>query len=244
MATLEVRSGPGAGNIVEISTNETLIGRESFCALVISDHTISRQHTRVVRTSDGFYVEDMSSLNGTFINGQRIQKRTKVNDQDRIHVHETLIIFHEDYQRPAEDASEQLGQTAPESASRTDTVHGLPAAIVDAVEATTGPSVDVNSGEKLRAVLEITRSLGSTLNVDDALPRILDVLFEVFPQADRGYIMVADEADGALALREIKYRKEATGGEGTLGPISSTMAEQVMAGGQGILSTDAFNDGD
>ena len=51
----------------ELTNDETVIGRDQFCDIVLRNHTVSRQHARFVRTGDGFFVEDLSSLNGTFL---------------------------------------------------------------------------------------------------------------------------------------------------------------------------------
>ena len=91
---------------------------------------------------------------------------------------------------------------------------------------------------KLRAVLEITRNLGKSLAVDEFLRNILETMFEIFPQADRGYIMLADEATGRLVPRAVKRGRIEPSDSLTLGPISQSIAQRVMTEGKAILSTD------
>ena len=63
-------SGPGAGQSLEVE-NEVVIGREN-ADLTISDPEISRRHALVRPIPSGIEVEDLGSMNGTYVNGERI----------------------------------------------------------------------------------------------------------------------------------------------------------------------------
>ena len=67
------------------------------------------------------------------------------------------------------------------------------------------------------------------------LPKILDSLFEMFPQAVRGYILLAEGADGHLVPRAIKHRQSESGHSMTFGPISRKTALHVMSSGEALL---------
>ncbi len=73
MATLEVCTGDGGREFHELSSDEMLVGRDQFCDIVLRNHTVSRQHARIVKAADGYYIEDLSSLNGTYLNGRRLE---------------------------------------------------------------------------------------------------------------------------------------------------------------------------
>ena len=93
--------------------------------------------------------------------------------------------------------------------------------------------LDVNADVKLRALLEIARSLGSSLECDIVLGRILDSLFRVFPQAHRGYVLLADDPAGPIRTGAARHR----GNPGdTISPIDSTLARRVMADGVAFCS--------
>jgi predicted component of type VI protein secretion system len=68
--TLKVSSGPSAGQSLEVE-HEVVIGREN-ADLTISDPEISRRHALVRPIERGIEVEDLGSMNGTFVNGKRI----------------------------------------------------------------------------------------------------------------------------------------------------------------------------
>ena len=71
MAIIRVTSGTTAGATLEIA-GPTVIGRES-CDLVLPDTEVSRQHAKLTPQDDGIEVEDLGSMNGTFVNGKKIE---------------------------------------------------------------------------------------------------------------------------------------------------------------------------
>ena len=69
-----------------ILTEDLIIGRESSCQVVIMDRQVSRFHARLVLGEDGVMLEDMSSKNGTFVNGQRLVEPVKLADGDTVQI--------------------------------------------------------------------------------------------------------------------------------------------------------------
>ena len=248
LASLKVLTGTSAGKVHSLDLDQAVLGRNSFCDIVIPVHSISRQHARIVREGERYFLEDMGSLNGTFVNGNRISGRTELRDNDRIHLYEVLLSFH--FGRPAVAATDptitahgvtlpKFDPLAPPVMSEEDK---RPTTIVNTLDATPETRMDVGSAEKLRAVLGITRNLGMSLTLDEFLPNILDSLFTIFPQAERGYVLLADQPGGQLVPAAIKDRRSESGSSLTLAPISRTIAVRVMNEGKAILSTDADDD--
>jgi len=62
------------------------LGRDDECNIVLPERQISRQHIRVTREDGKFFIEDLDSRNGTWINGQRIQGKQELFDGDEVHV--------------------------------------------------------------------------------------------------------------------------------------------------------------
>jgi serine phosphatase RsbU (regulator of sigma subunit) len=91
---------------------------------------------------------------------------------------------------------------------------------------------------KLNALLEITRSLGKALALDEVLPQVLNSLFKIFVQADRGFIVMRTD-DGRLIPMWTKLRRENS--DDTI-RISRTIVNQVMESQEAILSADAATD--
>src|SRR5262249_39797713 len=98
--------------------------------------------------------------------------------------------------------------------------------------------VGIHPQEKLRALLEISRDLGGASELKDVLARTLDALFRIFPQAERGFLLLKKDEAGSPAPRAIKVR------EGHVGrvTISRTVFDYVTRLGQAVLSEDIVAD--
>ena len=241
MPTLEVNSESGEKQFYELTADEMIVGRDQFCDIVLPKHTVSRQHARLVHAADGYYVEDLSSLNGTYLNGRRLEGRTLIKDQDRIHIYEVVTVFHEGTPDEVRAALEKTADGRPraleeeplpeEPADQGQSATRAMAAQPQEAEALADPS----SQARFRAALKISVDLEGNLEVDDILPKILDSLFEIFPQAVRGYTLLAEGTDGHLVPRAIKHRESESGHSVTFGPISRKTALHVMATAEAIL---------
>jgi serine phosphatase RsbU (regulator of sigma subunit) len=91
---------------------------------------------------------------------------------------------------------------------------------------------------KLNALLEINRSLGRALALDEVLPQVLNSLFKIFVQADRGFIALRN-ADGTLVPRWTRAWRE---DEAETIRVSRTIVNKVLETQEGILSADVMMD--
>ncbi|MGI8613466.1 MAG: FHA domain-containing protein [Nocardioidaceae bacterium] len=73
-ALLVVQRGPSAGSRFLLDTDEVAAGRHPDSEIFLDDVTVSRRHAVFRRTSDGFVVADVGSLNGTYVNRDRIDE--------------------------------------------------------------------------------------------------------------------------------------------------------------------------
>jgi hypothetical protein len=90
---LVVRSGGGrAGETFRPSGGRTRIGRSPDCEIFLDDVTVSRRHAEFHRTGDGFTVSDVGSLNGTYVNRDRID-RVQLTDGDEVQIGKYRLVF-------------------------------------------------------------------------------------------------------------------------------------------------------
>ena len=76
---LSVNNGPDAGKLVEVHAWPLIVGRDPTCDLVLADPYVSSRHLQVRATpGDAIEVTDLSSANGTWIDGNRIERATEV----------------------------------------------------------------------------------------------------------------------------------------------------------------------
>lgn len=85
-AALVIRSGGGrAGESFPMSEDRLAIGRSPEAGVFLDDVTVSRNHALLVIRQDGTYIDDLGSLNGTYVNRSRIESQ-KLEDGDEIQV--------------------------------------------------------------------------------------------------------------------------------------------------------------
>jgi len=90
---LVVRSGGGrAGESFFLSEERTLIGRSPECDVFLDDVTVSRRHSQIERNGERFTIEDLGSLNGTFVNRRRIES-AELEDDDELQIGKYRLTF-------------------------------------------------------------------------------------------------------------------------------------------------------
>lgn len=152
------------------------IGRKMDKDLVIADPRVSRDHALLISENGRFFVEDQASTHGTFVNGERVQrKELERNDRLEFGARDTIYaIFHPQYVQ-ANAARDFLSQ--------------IPAIKI---------SSEVTDLEKLTIFLEAARKLNTAGVLDEVLLTLLDVTLKL-TGAERGYVFLKDDS-GELRL--------------------------------------------
>ncbi|HZT80818.1 MAG TPA: SpoIIE family protein phosphatase [Gemmataceae bacterium] len=197
MPVLHILRGESPGRRVPLDADRIVLGRSPECQLVINGPSVSRQHARIVRVQGQFFIEDMQSRNGTFVNNQPITTRTALKHNDRVRVCDFVAAFLETPTRPA-DLTCDDSEVPTRPAARPTALHLPPAG--------TRPYQD-QSAENLRLILDIGNTLAKTLELDALLPQIADSLFGLFRQADRCFLVLQDEATGKLVPKVVRTRR-------------------------------------
>ena len=85
-AALVIRAGGGrAGESFTIEDDRVSIGRSPDAGVFLDDVTVSRNHALLVKRRDGLYIDDLGSLNGTYVNRRRIESQ-RLQDADEIQI--------------------------------------------------------------------------------------------------------------------------------------------------------------
>jgi pSer/pThr/pTyr-binding forkhead associated (FHA) protein len=91
---LVVRSGGGrSGETFLLEGEETTIGRSPDCEIFLDDVTVSRRHAIVRRGSGGIEIEDLGSLNGTYLNRKRIESPERLSDGHELQIGKYRLTF-------------------------------------------------------------------------------------------------------------------------------------------------------
>ena len=91
---ISIIKGPQTGNTFEITEPETSIGRDPANAIFLNDMTVSRTHAKIVRTPFGTSIEDLGSLNGTWVDGA-IVNAAPLHDGSTVQIGTFTLVYHE-----------------------------------------------------------------------------------------------------------------------------------------------------
>jgi hypothetical protein len=91
-AVLQIRQGPGAGAVFTLDGDVVTCGRDFNNEIVLDGATVSRKHADFHRQGAGYTVADLDSLNGTYVNGERV-KAAALAAGDEIRIGRYLLTF-------------------------------------------------------------------------------------------------------------------------------------------------------
>jgi adenylate cyclase len=168
-------------------------------------------------------VADAGSHYGTYVDGRRVEQETELKPGDTIRVGEVDLA---------------VEQYVPERELLSDS-HALaegPGTIFRPMRAQTTPGAS-GDGELIRLLGELNRAIVSN-PFADMLNHVVDLAFAAVP-ADRAFLMLRDEADGALSARVLRQRDGCAPPDATL---SRTVVRRVMQERVAVLAADATTD--
>lgn len=182
-ASLVVIDPNGHRTRVPIDPLPFRIGRQPESHLIVRDSRVSRAHARILVENDEYILEDLGSRHGTFVNGKRIARQA-LHNSDKIEFgaqDSYQLIF-------ALDGAEL--KRLMEQVSAAD--KQMPAQGVGANLA------------KLRAILDLARTLQSSFSIDDVLVSVVDTALAI-TGAERGFLLLRN--NGGLETRVARHRK-------------------------------------
>lgn len=250
MAFITVVRGVRAGIQFPLTHDSSKkIGRDSQCEIHLSDSETSRSHA-VIEFRDGHYwVQDLGSSNGTFVNDRKIEER-RLYHGDRIQVGKQTLLFSHKHKSsyifdgevaivaPQDDQSQIVGRMPVDAslADRSVQWRNESNSIVGDGDAS------VISDESTRSLWEImyrvSLEVSRTLDIDQLLEQILELIFQ-WVDCDRGCIMLFDKDTGDLRPSCLKNRHSQSAQKLA---ISQTILEYVTKHGEGVLTSDACED--
>ena len=214
------------------------IGRHPDNTVQVLDRIVSKEHCRIVRAPSGGYIlRDTGSLNGSYVNGERISEKP-LSTGDQITLGNTVLRFEDDEQHQVAQRSRLRNVTMAEGAlvqsqvrSRLDaSARFLPVAEISDIEAL---KIDY---EKLRIAHELSNKLSIESDLDLLLQQIVDETFE-FISADRAIILLYEPETDTLEPRYLRTKRE-----GEAIKLSSSVLEEVKNKKRAVLSSDAMLD--
>lgn len=224
----------------ELKSFPARMGRHPDCNVQVDSNMVSRFHAQLVQLDGKIMLEDLASGNGSSVNGKPLEKHQPhaLHHNDRIKLGPIKFRF--------EDEDEDSSATG--MIAGLDLSDGATSTIMGSASARGFGVFEVRPEDKLRGILKINQSLAGLIEVASIAPKILDTLFEIFPQADRGTILMREDR-GPKAQKEGAQRrfvpaaqKRRLEGDDESVRLSRTILDRVLNDKTGILSADAAND--
>ena len=248
MAFLRVVQGRRIGELHELVADRLVLGRHPSCEVVLENAVISRQHARMMRQGDSYVIEDLGSRNGTYVHGEKVVGLQLLKENDRIRICDIVLEYINEL--PQIDATLADGRSDEEgrfsSGSPTmedDSFYGeleSSSSIITTINALSrSVRLDVRPEAKLRAILELSKLFGRTIDLEAVLKKTLECLFRIFPQIELGYVLLLDP-DSRLPV--VKAVRSGSGDEPTDVPVSMTVVERALHDQEAILCEDIADD--
>jgi len=233
---LVVLQGPDKGRTFQTGEDCFLLGRSSEQAL-LTDNTISRHHAELRRVDGVWLIEDRGSSNGTYLNGVRVNKPTRVKRGDQIRLGSTLVVFAGDENEMAVRGLVDLdtGGKYVDSAIMATIPTSEDSVIIAAPET-------ADAVRAWRVMYSLAETLGSILSEQELLERVMDVIIEQMP-VDRGFILMKDPQTEDLIPRVVRFRTRADENKDKQ-PITTShrIVDHVAHKREAVLCTNAMTD--
>jgi serine phosphatase RsbU (regulator of sigma subunit) len=247
MAVLKQVTGDRAGMQVDLKSDVTVIGRLPECDIILAPVGVSRRHAEIRKVGPAFHLVDLDSRNKTLVNGTELKGGVEhlLKENDRISICGVEFVYYPvepTKTKVAEPAADLMVVTESDGADNPD-FRTLEASRSSTMASAVRPEV------KLKAILEITRSLSNELRIDAVAPKILDSLMEIFPGAERLFLMLQDPSSKRLVRKAFKYRPQKRTSFTRTVPqdevptsISRSIVDIVLGQKKAVLSQDAGDD--
>ena len=228
------------------ASGEVVIGRSPDCQIVLRDFGISRNHARVLVGESGeARIMDLKSKNGTQVNGVQVVE-APLKDGDRITLGKFELTFGKALEsKVVLDEGKPLSE---EAGTIIRSVGELSRLLTGSGPSKTAPDArkapDVQEIEKSNRILKVLTQVAETLiavrPVEEVLHQVMDIVFEHIP-ADRGFLMLEDEAVADKLVPMVVKHRSSGGSEGRI-TVSKTITDRVMHDRVSILTSDAMVD--
>src|SRR5436190_6869896 len=171
--------GPdGQENCLPLEAGEVLIGRKGDADVVLNNQHVSRHHAKLVKTADGYFLQDLGSTHGTFVNETRVERHA-LRHGDKISLGKDRIDLHY-----------IIGEAKPSKPRRADTTQIFDKWLIDL--GVVFPS-EVSDLEKVSCILDFQYQWETLFTPESAFRKILDSALKI-SGAERGFIMVREGA--------------------------------------------------
>jgi adenylate cyclase len=253
VAILLVREKNNVIDRIPLYKDVFYIGRALENDLILTDTASSRKHSRITKSGSNFFLEDLSSANGTLINGRDVKGKHQFREGDVVKIGDTELVYQDQAHRPrahmgGSDLARELGTSQiikPVTGVSYDlekSIADLSASIVQERSIVTEPDApeEAIKDANFRIMFQLGKILTSTGTLDELIETGMRLVMEVL-KADRGILKTFDPATEKLVTRATRIKGDIKRFAGNI-EISSTISSKVIREKVAIMTADAKSD--
>lgn len=230
MIKLRIMSGPSKGQTFDLRDEVYTIGRSPDNNIQILDKTVSRKHLKIFRKKNEFFIEDLKSRNGTFVNGARVQAGDEIEVKKGVPLAVGRVFLHlsGDYEEEGVvdkklqaldsiDLSKELGNGGAEL------VKDRP----------------MTPQKNMSLIGKVNDVLREALGINEVLEQMLNYILDFFTRIDRGFFILFDqETEKIKEVIKVFNRDE----DEVPSRYSRTIVDRVRREKKPVLMLDTLNE--
>jgi Nif-specific regulatory protein len=216
-------SGKLKGATFTVGEEAIVIGRDTQASLCLADPSVSRRHSQIEKQGEEFVINDLDSLNGTFINDVPVKTRS-LQHGDRLRIGESQFLF-------LLNDGDKVNTSSPVQ--------------FDDRHVHSGSTIQLRFNDALylmardlSALMKVSTTINAIHGLEKLQKTLLELLFEVVP-AQHGAILLSDE--GSTEFESLFGLDRQLGADETI-KVSRTIAKQVMRDGAALLASNPATD--
>ena len=225
MTNLYVVNGSDEGRSFDLKGDTIYIGRSPDNDIQIKDRFVSRKHLRIFRKGSKYFIKDLRSKNGTFINGKQILSGVEFELKKGLTIaigmsvicldkesSEDVVSFLESI-RLSRDISKEVGVSA--------------------------KNRSMTAQKNMELIHKVSNVLMRSLNINEASEKILGYIFDLLKRIDRGAIILIDKKTGEISEVITKFKSHINGSDMRYSP---DVVDQVIEDGKAVIVLDSSAD--
>jgi diguanylate cyclase (GGDEF)-like protein len=219
MIKVFIAKGPEQGHSFVLNSNSVDIGRDPANEIHLDEPSVSRRHVKIYRDDDRYYIEDLRSKNGTWINGNVIRSGVKIQVQEGVPIAVGNVLV-------------SLGKKC--SSRRLPNRYSIrvhpPAE--NAPKSSTFTDRRARQKKELELIYDISVELMGSLDLAELCEKVLDSIFGCLQRIDSGFVFLLEPESGKLKKSASRFRE----GSRTNKPgYSRSLVRRVVKEGKAIM---------
>ncbi|MEW6556239.1 MAG: ATP-binding protein [Elusimicrobiota bacterium] len=260
---LIVESGLNKGAVYKLTQKETSIGRHLTNTIVLNNEKVSRNHSVIEQRADKFFIKDLGSTNGTFVNNLKVSPSTEqeLHNGDFISIgsfvlratmisetEKKLGIAHAVFTtigtvENAKGLNIQIKEDGDTISPTATIIRFAKQQVIPDIRTAGAQQQDTKAYQKalqnLKTIYEINNAISSIFEINELLNKIMETIFSII-KADRGYILLVNSETGEWEIPV--NRKRIHDGRTEIPTVSRSIINRVLSNSESILTSDAATD--